>query len=510
MEMFSRQQLKALLIPLLIEQLLVVLVGMADVLMVATLGETAVSGVALVDSINNLILQVLFAMAAGGTVVCSQLLGAGRRDEAGRAGGQLFSITTISLILIMILCLLGCRPILQTLFGKIEADVMDDAIIYFRLTAMSFPFLAIYHSAAAMFRAQGNTKSSMNMSLLMNVINITGNAICIFGLHMGVEGVGIPTLISRMIAAFGIVTLLQKKKTTGAGDSGQSTDAGDRGQGAGKERDRERGREAGAGTGKEGDRERGREAGAGTGTGVGKGGSVVDGYGNELRVPSLSALIPNGRLIKRILSIGIPNSVESGVFQFGKLTLQSLVSSLGTPSIAAFAVASNLVTYLYLPGNALGAGMLTIVGRCYGAGEYEQARSYARRLVRINYIMLAIICTVLIVGSSFWVGCYQLTGQSAELARGLLISHSVAMILWPIGFLYPYYFRAIGKAAFTMVVAISTMWTFRIGLAFLFIKVLHMNVLGIWYAMFVDWIARVIIYLTALRKRYGEKQAGRE
>ena len=472
MEMFSRQQLKALLVPLLIEQLLVVLVGMADVLMVATLGETAVSGVALVDSINNLILQVLFAMAAGGTVVCSQLLGAGRKDEAGRAGGQLFSITTIALVLIMILCLLGCRPILQTLFGKIEADVMADAMIYFRLTAMSFPFLAIYHSAAAMFRAQGNTKSSMNMSLLMNVINIAGNAICIFGLHMGVEGVGIPTLLSRMIAAVGIVTLLQKpgrddrsmiEKTETIRRVGKTSFA----DGA-ERRDN-----------------------AGT--------------GNELRIPSLTALIPNGKLIKRILSIGIPNSVESAVFQFGKLTLQSLVSSLGTSSIAAFAVASNLVTYLYLPGNALGAGMLTIVGRCYGAGEYEQARSYAKRLVRINYMMLAVLCTVLIAGSSFWVGCYQLTGQSAELARGLLISHSVAMILWPIGFLYPYYFRAIGKAAFTMVVAISTMWTFRIGLAFLFIKVFHMNVLGIWYAMFVDWIARVIIYLTALRKRYGEK-----
>lgn len=478
--MYSRQQLKELLIPLLIEQLLVVLVGMADVLMVATLGETAVSGVALVDSINNLILQVLFAMAAGGTVVCAQLLGAGKKEEAGRAGGQLFSITTLALILIMVICLLGCRPILKTLFGKIEAAVMSDAMIYFRLTAMSFPFLAIYHSAAAMFRAQGDTKSSMNMSLLMNVINITGNAICIFGLHMGVEGVGIPTLLSRMVAAIGIVTLLQRP-----GRAKQTGDAeGTRKTGSSKNTEKT-----------EISQQAGKAGNAGT-----TGAAVT---GNELRVPSLSALIPNGKLIKRILSIGIPNSVESAVFQFGKLTLQSLVSSLGTPSIAAFAVASNLVTYLYLPGNALGAGMLTIVGRCYGAGEYEQARSYARRLVRINYMMLAVICTILIAGSSFWVGCYQLTGQSAELARGLLISHSVAMILWPIGFLYPYYFRAIGKAAFTMVVAISTMWTFRIGLAFLFIKVFHMNVLGIWYAMFVDWIARVIIYLTALKKRYG-------
>jgi len=431
--LYSNRDLKELLLPLVIEQLLIVLVGMADVLMVATLGEAAVSGVSLVDAINNLILQVLFAMTAGGTVVCAQFIG--RQDErgAGKVGGQLFFISVLSMLFVSGILLWWNRAILSLIFGRVEPDVMGNAQTYMLLTALSFPFLALYHSSAAIFRAMGNTRVSMLMSLLMNVINLSGNAICIFGLRMGVEGVGIPTLLSRMIASLTIFLLLQNKQ-------------------------------------------------------------------NPLRVRQLSDLKPDPDLLKKILAIGIPNSVESGIFQFGKLILQSLVSTLGTTSIAAFAVASNLVTYLYLPGNALGAGLLTIVGQCYGAGELSQAKYYTKKLLIINYIMLAFLSSVLIFGRSFFVGCYQLSGISADLAKGLVLSHALMMVIWPLAFLFPYFFRAIGKAAFTMVVAVFTMWVFRVGLAWVFIRILHFNVLGIWYAMYVDWIFRTLIYVVAFRK----------
>lgn len=430
MYMYSNKNLNRLLLPLVIEQLLIVLVGMADVLMVATLGEAAVSGVSLVDAINNLILQVLFAMTAGGTVICAQFIGKKNERKAAKVGGQLFFITVVSMILISMFLLIGNKTILSLIFGQVETGVMDNAVIYMAFTAISFPFLAIYHSSASVFRAMGNTRISMLMSLLMNVLNISGNAICIFALKMGVMGVAVPTALSRIIAALIILSLLEDKK-------------------------------------------------------------------NPLRISGLSDLIPDGGILKKIFSIGIPNSLESGIFQFGKLILQSLVSTLGTPSIAAFAVASNLVTYLYLPGNALGAGMLTIVGQCHGAGDHDQARFYARKLVIINYMMLAVLSSVLIVFRSFFVSCYHLTGLSASLAAGLILSHSIAMILWPPAFLLPYYYRAIGRAAFTMVVALVTMWLFRVGLAWFFIRVLHKNVLWIWYAMFVDWIFRLIIYVTA-------------
>ena len=431
--LYSNRQLLKLLLPLVIEQLLMVLVGMADVLMVATLGERAVSGVSLVDSLNYLILQVLFALTAGGTVICARFVGKKDQEGAARSGGVLFFITCTVMIVVSVILLVGNRLILGLIFGQVETEVMDNASLYLIFTTLSLPFLAIYHSASSIFRSVSKTRVSMLMSLLMNLLNIVGNAICIFGLKMGVEGVGIPTLLSRIIGAGVILYSLQKKD-------------------------------------------------------------------NALRIKNVSYLIPERKILRSILSIGIPNSMESGIFQLGKLILQSLVSTLGTPSIAAFAVASNLVMYLYLPGNALGAGLLIIVGQCYGAGEYDQARYYVKKLLLINYVVLAIIGSVMFITCSDLVGWYQLTGLSAEYAEKLIISHIFAMTLWPLAFLVPYYFRAIGRATFTMIVAVATMWLFRVGLAYVFVRILNLNVLGVWYAMYCDWVCRVVIYITAFSR----------
>lgn len=425
--LFSKHQLLHLLWPLVVEQLLSVLVGMVDVLMVAYVGEATVSGVSLVDSVNMLVIQVLFALTAGGTVVCAQFIGGGNYRMASKSGGQLLFITTSLMLVIAAAFLLKGNYLLSVIFGQVDSDVMKDAVTYLLFTAASFPFLAIYYSSAAIFRAAGNTKLAMKASLGMNLLNIVGNAICIFGLHMGVVGVALPTLVARIAAAVFMMYCLQH-------------------------------------------------------------------FGNEIRVHDLSQLKPDGGIIRKILSIGIPNSVESGLFNFGKILLQSLVSTLGTASIAAYAVASNLATYLYLPGNALGAGMITIIGQCYGAKKPEQARYYARILLYLNYAFLAVISSIMIGGRSFWVGCYNLSPNSAALAEGLIFSHSVAMIIWPVAFLLPYYFRAIGKAVFTMKVAVFAMAVFRVGLAYLFIDLYHKNVLWVWYAMFVDWVFRIIVY----------------
>ena len=362
--LFSKHHLLHLLWPLVVEQLLSVLVGMVDVLMVAYVGEATVSGVSLVDSVNMLVIQVLFALTAGGTVVCAQFIGAGNYNSASKSGGQLLFITTSVMLCISVAFLLKGDYLLSVIFGKVESKVMEDAVKYLLFTSASFPFLAIYYSVAAIFRAAGNTKLAMLASLGMNLLNIIGNAICIFGLHMGVVGVALPTLLARIVAALFMVYSLQR-------------------------------------------------------------------FGKEIRLHTSLQLKPDGEIIRKILAIGIPNSVESGLFNFGKILLQSLVSTLGTASIAAYAVASNLATYLYLPGNALGAGMITIVGQCYGAKKPEQARYYARIRLYLNYAFLAVICAVLIIGRSFWVGCYNLSPHSAELAEGLILAHSAAMIIPP-------------------------------------------------------------------------------
>lgn len=206
--LFSNRDLAALLIPLVIEQLLSVLVGMADSIMVANVGEAAVSGVSLVDNIMVLLVNVFAALATGGAVVAGQYLGKRQKDRAGQAATQLIWFITICAILITVILYLCKRWVLHGVFGQIEADVMRHADIYLMIVAASVPFIALYNGGAAIFRTMGNSKISMRVSILMNIINVTGNAILIYGFHRGTEGVAIPTLISRMTAAILIVVLL--------------------------------------------------------------------------------------------------------------------------------------------------------------------------------------------------------------------------------------------------------------------------------------------------------------
>ena len=278
----------------------------------------------------------------------------------------------------------------------------------------------------------------MYTSLVMNSINIIGNAVCVFGLHMGVAGVAYPTLISRMVAAVLMLYLIQQS-------------------------------------------------------------------GNEIRIRRLGELKPNLLMIKNILSIGIPNGLESGMFQFGKIALQSLVSSLGTAAIASYAVASNLVTLLYLPGNAIGLGLITIVGQCVGAGEKKQAKDYTQKLVGLNYGILVVICTIMVVFSNVFVGIYQLSWEAAGIAEEMITAHSLAMIVWPLAFTLPYTLRASLDAKFTMGISIFSMWVFRIAFAYLFVRVFHLGVMGVWYGMFIDWVFRAIVF--TWRMKGFEKRA---
>ena len=436
--LFSKKDLTKLLIPLIIEQLLAVAVGMVDVAMVSVVGENAVSGVSLVDSITILIIQLLSALATGGAVVSSQYLGQKNTRKACQSAGQLILVTTVASAALALISLLFNYQILSLVFGNVEAEVMTDAMIYFRITAVSYPFLAVYNSCAALYRSMGNSKVSMFVSLIMNGINIAGNSICIFALHMGVEGVAYPTLISRVAAAVIMMFLIQSPK-------------------------------------------------------------------NVIRINSLKDFAPHRKMIGSILGVGIPNGLENSIFQIGKLTLQSLVSSLGTTAIAGYAVACNLATLEYLPGNAIGLGLITVVGRCVGAGEYQQAKQYTKKLILLNYAFLAVICTAMFFGSNLFVGIYSLSPEAAAGACEMIMAHSVAMIIWPIAFTLANTLRASFDAKFTMCISVGSMWIFRVFLAYIFVTKLNMGIMGVWYGMFLDWIFRAAAFLLRFRT-YGKRR----
>ena len=208
--LFTRQALVALLLPLIAEQALSVTIGLADTLMVSSVGEAAVSGVSLVDSFNTLMIQIMSALATGGAVVTSQYIGHREPKNAKAAAAQiLFVLSSFSLVVAAVV-VVGRHAILRGIFGSIDADVMRYAETYFLLSALSYPFIGLYNAGAALFRAQGNSKISMLSSLVMNVVNIGGNAVLIFGFGMGVMGAALASLISRAVACFAVLSLLQK------------------------------------------------------------------------------------------------------------------------------------------------------------------------------------------------------------------------------------------------------------------------------------------------------------
>lgn len=206
--LYSNNELKKLIIPLIFEQLLAILVGMVDTIMISGVGEAAVSGVSLVDNINILVINISAAMATAGAVVAGHFLGQKDRNSAGKAAWQLILFTAVVSVIVTVFFMLGHNPLLKAIFGKVEEEVMISAVTYLVITAISIVPLAVYNSCAALFRAMNDSKTTMLISILMNVMNVIGNAILIYGAKIGVAGAAIATTISRTAALILIFYLM--------------------------------------------------------------------------------------------------------------------------------------------------------------------------------------------------------------------------------------------------------------------------------------------------------------
>ncbi len=197
--LFSNAALTALIIPLVVEQVLGILVGMADSVMVAGAGEAALSAVSLVDQINAVILNLFIAFATGGAVVASQYIGAKKHNEANRSASQLLLILAVTSVVLMAVMLIFKRGVISLLFGAIEADVMENSLIYLTITVLSFPFIALLSGANALFRSMNSAGIIMKTSVIINIVNVVGNAVFIYGFDMGVAGAAYGTLIARFV-----------------------------------------------------------------------------------------------------------------------------------------------------------------------------------------------------------------------------------------------------------------------------------------------------------------------
>ncbi len=427
--LFSNRELANLIGPLVIEQLLAVFVGMADSIMVANVGEAAVSGVSLVDNIMILIINIFAALATGGAVVAGQYIG--RKDEksACKAATQLVWFVSLSAVAIMILVYFGKDIILNQVFGHITVEVKGHADIYLLIVTASIPFIALYNGGAAIFRAMGNSQVSMRVSLLMNAINVTGNAILVFGLRIGTAGVAIPTLISRMVAAIVITVLLC----------------------------------------------------------------------NQTRILHIERTLKirfDGRMIRKILAIGVPNGLENSMFQLGKILVLSLVSTFGTYAIAANAVSNAIALFQILPGMAISLAITTVISQCVGANDYEQVHYYLKKLLAIIYVAMVGTVALIFLALPLILKAYNLSDQTAAAATNIIHFHGIsAMIIWPLSFALPAAYRAAGDAKACMYTSIVSMWIFRIGFSYLVGKYMGLGVFGVWVAMVIDWVVRAICFI---------------
>lgn len=206
---YSNVDLRKLLIPIIVEQLLSSLMGTVDTMMVSNVGSAAISAVSLVDSINILVIQALSALAAGGAILCSQYLGSHNEKGANNAARQVLYVMALLSTALSVVCLVFRYPLLRAIFGAVEADVMRNSQVYFLFTLLSFPFIGLYDAGASIMRAQNNSRTPMIISLVSNFMNIGGNAILIFGCNMGVEGAAISTLISRIFCAIVVIGFLR-------------------------------------------------------------------------------------------------------------------------------------------------------------------------------------------------------------------------------------------------------------------------------------------------------------
>lgn len=437
--LFSTRALCALILPLMVEQLLAVTVGMADTMMVSRVGEAAVSGISLVDSVNVLLIQVFAALATGGAVVVSQYLGRRDRQSACAAARQLIWITALLATVIGAVVLVGNRWILQFVFGRVEPAVMENAMTYFWLSALSYPFIAVYNAGAALFRSMGNSKVSMMTSFIINIINIGGNAILIYGFHWGTAGAGTATLVSRAVAAVVMVVLLHHRN-------------------------------------------------------------------NPVYLEGLLRPYLDRKLAGSILKVGIPNGVENGMFQVGKLLVAGLISSFGTAAIAANAICNNLGSISNIPGAAIGLGMVTVVGQCVGARDHAQARRYTKLLLGWTYAVMTLTNLAVMLLAEPLIGMYHVSAETNRMAFEVMAVYCImCAVVWPLSFTTPNALRAAGDARFTMTVSMFSMWIFRIGFSYILGSWMQIGLFGVWLAMEIDWVVRALFFTIRFLGKKWEK-----
>ena len=408
-----------MILPLLMEQFLLMLVGLADTMVVSYAGEAAVSGVSLVNSFNTIFINLFTALASGGAVVVSQYIGRRDMKMASESSSQLLMVATVFAVAISIPVLIWKVPLLKGLFGKVEPDVMEACKTYLRISVYSFPALGIYNAGTALYRSIGKTSVTMKISIVSNLINVAGNLIGVFVFRAGVAGV---------------ITLLCFRE-------------------------------------------------------------------KEVRYVGRWIFQWNRELLKKMLSIAIPNGVESGIFQFVKVALSSVVALFGTYQIAANGISQSIWSVAALISVTMGPVFITVIGQCMGAGDIRQAEYYFRKLTKVTVCISVAWNTLIFLITPLLIKIFAVSRQTGQMILYLVLIHNIAnAVVFPFADPLGKGLRAAGDAMFTMGISLFTTIGVRLILSILLGIVLDLGVIGIALAMCLDWTVRGVIFWIRFRQ----------
>ncbi|MDR1787817.1 MAG: MATE family efflux transporter [Treponema sp.] len=427
---WTNRRLWRLIWPLVIEQTLALAMGVADTVMVSSVGEHAVSGVNVVDNITNLLIIAFSAMATGGAVVTSQYIGRQDRQNARLASKQLVYVIILISTLTMAFTLPLRNLIIRVIYGDIGPQVLEQASLYFLITAFSYPFLGLYNGCAALFRAAGNSRVPMLIALLVNAINIGGNMLFIFGLRIGVAGAALSTLLSRTTAALVLAGMLAANR------------------------------------------------------------------GSPISLAGLFKVRLVRPMIRNILNVGIPSGLENSMFQVGRLMTQRIFPYFGTAAMAGNAIASVVNSCSFMPGNAFGMALLTVVGQCIGAGDYAEAKRQTAKIMKAAWMTIFILSVVIYLAMDPIISIFNVSDEARLFARSYLRLHCISMALfWAFSFCLPNALRAAGDARYVMIAASVSMWTVRVSCSYLLSFAAALGPVGVWAGMGIDFISRGACYM---------------
>lgn len=434
--MFTNEDLRKMIVPLFFEQLLVMLVGVADTFIVSYVGEAAVSGVSLVNMFNTVFIYLFTALASGGAVMISQYIGNKDRKNAILSSSQLLMFSTIFSIVIAVLVCIANEWLLRLMFGQVDQAVMESCVTYLRISAYSYPALAIYNAGAAMQRSLCKTKVTMYISIIANIINVIGNVVGVFVLKAGVAGVAYPSLFARLFSAIAITILCFKTN-------------------------------------------------------------------QEAYYTKEDVMTWDAPMLSRILKIAIPNGIENGIFQLVKVVLGSVVALFGTYQIAANGIAQSIWSLAALVGSAMGPVFITVIGQCQGAQDNEATQYYFKKLMKITLIFSIAWNAIVFALTPIFMQFYAVSEQTKELVIILVLIHNVFnTVAFPFSGPLSNGLRATGDVKYTMIVSIASTVGGRLVLSIILGVYCHMGVIGIAYAMCLDWTIRAVIFY--MRYRSGQ------